>query len=207
MIELLRIYRANPNTEHIIDSRFRYRQEPKDSHRINENIRQGRIFLIDENGQPFGETDVAKAFEMAKQGGLDLVEIGPNGIPPVCKILDYGKFKYEQEKKQQKNKTKSHAGEIKEIRFSVKTDEHDFNTKISRAKEFIEKGYKLRVTVKLTGRENIYFDRAIKQIERIAEVLSLSIEQRPARLGTRFSAMLIKSDEKPKEKPEVQKEK
>jgi len=155
--------------------------------------------LVDENGNPVGETEVVKAMEMAKETGLDLVEIGPNANPPVCKILDYGKFKYEQEKKLQKNKTKSHAGELKEIRFSVKTDEHDFNTKISRAKEFIEKGYKLRVTVKLTGRENIYFDRAIKQIERIAQVLSLSIEQRPTRMGTRFSAILIKADEKAKE--------
>lgn len=155
--------------------------------------------MVDENGNPVGETEVVKAMEMAKETGLDLVEIGPNANPPVCKILDYGKFKYEQEKKLQKNKTKSHAGELKEIRFSVKTDEHDFNTKISRAKEFIEKGYKLRVTVKLTGRENIYFDRAIKQIERIAQVLSLSIEQRPTRMGTRFSAILIKADEKAKE--------
>lgn len=158
--------------------------------------------MIDENGNPVGETEVVKAMEMAKKSGLDLVEIGPNANPPVCKILDYGKFKYEQEKKLQKNKTKSHAGELKEIRFSVKTDEHDFNTKISRAKEFIEKGYKLKVTVKLTGRENIYFDRAIKQIERIAQVLSLSIEQRPTRMGTRFSAILIKSDEKAKELPQ-----
>lgn len=164
------------------------------------------MFLIDENGKPAGEVEITKALEMARQSGLDLVEIGPNANPPVCKILDYGKFKYELEKKQQKSKVKSHAGEIKEIRFSVKTDEHDFNTKISRAKEFIEKGYKLRVTVKLTGRENIYFDRAIKQIERIAEVLSLAIEQRPARLGNRFSAILVKTDGKAKEKTDQRKE-
>lgn len=163
------------------------------------------MFLIDENSKPVGEVDIRQALDMATQSGLDLVEIGPNANPPVCKILDYGKFKYEQEKKQQKNKVKSHAGEIKEIRFSVKTDEHDFNTKISRAKEFIEKGYKLRVTVKLIGRENIYFDRAIKQIERIAEVLSLSIEQRPARLGNRFSAILVKTEEKPKDQNSDQK--
>jgi translation initiation factor IF-3 len=107
--------------------------------------------------------------------------------------LDFGKFQYEQEKSKSKNKVKSKAGEIKEIQFGTKTDEHDFNTKIEQAKKFISKGYKIRVTVKMVGRENIYSDRALAQIERVKSDLGTDYEQRPLRFGTRFSATLIKS--------------
>ena len=91
---------------------------------------------------------------MAKERGYDLVEVGPNAKPPVCRILDYGKFKYEQEKKTQKSKNKS--GELKEVRLGVNIEEHDYNTRLQQAKKFIDKGHKIRVTVKMTGRENIY---------------------------------------------------
>lgn len=128
---------------------------------------------------------------------LDLVEVGPNATPPVCKILDYGKFRYEQEKKQQKGTAKGHSGEIKEIRLRVKTDEHDFQTKINLARKFLEKGYKIRVTVNMKGRENIYAHRALAQIERVKNTLSLEIEQPPQRFGTRFITTLIKANPKP----------
>jgi len=149
--------------------------------------------LIDENGSAVGKVTLVEAQSKAKEAGLDLVEIGPQANPPVCKVIDWGKFKYEQEKSQQKNKNKSRAGEIKEVQFGTKTDEHDFNTKIERAKKFIEKGYKIRVTVKMIGRENIYSDRALAQIDRIRNELQTEFEQRPMRFGTKFSATLIKS--------------
>lgn len=133
-------------------------------------------------------TQEAKA--IALERGLDLVEIGPNAKPPVTKILDFGKFKYEIEKKQ-KNKP-THSGEIKEIRLGVATDEHDFNTKVEQAKKFIEKGYKVKVTVKMSGRQNIYHQKAIEQINRVKEVLDAEIEQNPTRLGNRFTALLVK---------------
>mgnify|MGYP001380059259 FL=1 len=135
---------------------------------------------------------VYDAINAAKQQDLDLVEVGPNANPPVCKIIDYGKFKYEQEKNQQKNKVKNRAGEIKEIRFSPSTDEHDFNTKIEKARKFGEKGYKIRITVMLSGRENIYSEKALDQIERVRQALELEYDQRPSRMGTRFSALLVK---------------
>lgn len=129
---------------------------------------------------------------MARERDLDLVEVGPNAKPPVCKVIDYGKFRYEQQKSQQKNKVKNRAGEIKEVRFSTTTDEHDFQTKVEQAKRFIEKGYKLKVTVKMTGRQNIYSDKAVAQLERVKDILEMDFEQRPVRIGPRFSALLIK---------------
>jgi len=158
--------------------------------------------LIDEEGQPMGVVSTRDAVSTAKERGLDLVEVGANAKPPVCKILDFGKFQYEQEKSQGKGKSKSHAGEIKEVQFGVKTDEHDFNTKLKLASKFIEKGYKIRVVVKMIGRENIYSDRAIAQIRRFKDTLSLDFEQMPSRLGTRFSATLIKGKNKPAQEQE-----
>ena len=161
-------------------------------HRINYQIRVPSVVLIDEEGKPLGEVETSRALQMAHDKGLDLVEVSPNANPPVAKIIDFGKFKYEIEKKQSKGKIKSHSGEIKEIQLGTKTDEHDFNTKIEKAKKFLEKGYKIRVTVKMTGRENIYSDRALAQMDKARETLELEYEQRPTRFGTRFSAILIK---------------
>lgn len=161
-------------------------------YRVNYQIRVPRVLLIDDEGKPLGEVDTSAAIQMAQEKGLDLVEVAPNNNPPVTKIIDFGKFKYELEKKQAKGKSKSRSGEIKEIQLGTKTDEHDFNTKIEHAKRFIEKGYKIRLTVKMTGRENIYSDRALSQMTRVKDTLGLEYEQAPTRLGTRFSAILTK---------------
>ena len=131
------------------------------------------------------------ALNLAVEQGLDLVEIGPNAKPPVTRILDYGKFKYELEKKQKAKP--SHAGEIKEIRLGVNTDEHDFTTKVEQGRKFLDKGFKLKVTVKMSGRQNIYHDKAIEQINRVRESLDAMLEQNPTRLGNRFTALLVKS--------------
>lgn len=127
---------------------------------------------------------------MAAERGLDLVEISPGAKPPVAKILDFGKFIYEIERKQKSKPT--HSGEIKEIRLGVATDEHDFNTKIEHARKFIEKGYKVKVTVKMSGRQNIYHQKAIDQINKVRDALGAEIEQNPTRLGNRFIALLTK---------------
>jgi translation initiation factor IF-3 len=135
--------------------------------------------------------NTSNALSLSIEAGLDLVEIGPNAKPPVARILDYGKFKYELEKKQKAKP--SHAGEIKEIRLGVNTDEHDFTTKVEQGRKFLEKGFKLKVTVKMSGRQNIYHDKAIEQINKVKESLDASIEQNPTRLGNRFTALLVKS--------------
>lgn len=148
------------------------------------------VHLIDEEGVSLGTVPIIEAKSIARERSLDLVEISPNAKPPVAKILDFGKFKYEIEKKQ-KSKP-SHSGEIKEIRLGVSTDEHDFNTKVEQAKKFMEKGYKVKVTVKMSGRQNIYHQKAIEQIKRVQQVLLAEMEQNPTRLGNRFTALLIK---------------
>lgn len=161
-------------------------------YRVNYQIRVPKVLLIDDEGNTLGETDTSKAMLLAQEKGLDLVEVSPNSNPPVAKVIDFGKFKYELEKKQTKNKIKSRSGEIKEIQLGTKTDEHDFNTKIEKAKKFLEKGYKIRLTVKMTGRENIYSEKALAQLTRAKDALELEYEQTPTRLGTRFTAILIK---------------
>ncbi|OQA53085.1 MAG: Translation initiation factor IF-3 [candidate division WS2 bacterium ADurb.Bin280] len=130
------------------------------------------------------------ALDKAREQSLDLVEIGANAKPPVCKIVDYGKYRYEQEKSKQKSKNK--AGEVKEIQLGVKTDEHDFNTRVEQAKKFVEKGHKLRLTVKMQGRQNIYFENALKKIENFKNLVDLEYENEPQRFGNRYSALLIK---------------
>ena len=130
---------------------------------------------------------------LAQEQGLDLVEIGRNANPPVCKIVDYGKFIYEQEKKQKSKKSK--AGEIKEMRLSANTDTHDFNTKIERAKEFIAKGYKIRITVIMSGRENAYGNLALEKMSKAKDALEMDYEQFPQRFGNRFIATLIKKQQ------------
>lgn len=145
-----------------------------------------------------------EALNLARDRGLDLVEINPNGKPPVCKILDYGKFKYELRKSQKTQK--SQAGKLKEIRLTSNIGEHDFNTKIERAKEFLEKGNKVRVTVKLMGREMAFQEKAYEQIARAKDALLGKYELAPSRMGNVFSAIVIPDKEKvqPKETAKAQ---
>ena len=147
--------------------------------------------MIDENGESLGVMPAEKALRAAKDRDYDLVEVGPNASPPVCKILDFGKLKYELEKKNQKSKSKK-SGETKEIRLGVNTEDHDFNTQVEKAKKFLEKGYKIRITVKMSGRQNIYSNRANAMIERFRKTLDLKYDVRPSRMGTRISAILLK---------------
>lgn len=146
--------------------------------------------MISSQGQSLGVMRKWDAVDKAREEGLDLVEISPNAEPPVCKIVDYGKFRYEQEKSKQKNKSK--AGELKEIRLGVNTDDHDFNTRLDQARKFIEKGNKIRLTVKMQGRQNIYSAFALEQIEKFKNLLELEFEAPPQRFGPRYSAILIK---------------
>lgn len=130
------------------------------------------------------------ALDLAKEESLDLVEISPNANPPVCKIVDFGKYQYELEKSKQKQKNR--AGELKEIRLGVNTDEHDFNTRVEQARRFIEKGNKIRLTVKMQGRQNIYSQQALEKIEQFKNTLELEFEVEPQRFGPRYSAILIR---------------
>ena len=116
--------------------------------------------------------DISEALDVAKKEELDLVEISPNANPPVCKIMDFGKFKYELSKKEKDSKRRQHIIHVKEIRFRPKTEKHDFNFKIKNARKFIEQGNKLKTTVIFKGREIVYQDFGMNVLKEIEKELS-----------------------------------
>ena len=125
----------------------------KEGPRVNEDIRIREVQLIDQDGQNRGVVPTREALTMAQDAGLDLVEIAPNSAPPVCKILDYGRFKYQNQKKANEARKKQHVVEIKEIRMSPSIDTNDFNTKVKSAVKFLNDGNRVKVTVRFRGRE------------------------------------------------------
>ena len=140
-----------------------------DEQRMNEKIRAREIRVIGEDGEQFGILTVNEALALAAEKSLDLVEISPNATPPVCKIMDYGKFKYEKTKKEKENKKKQKNVVIKEIRIKPHIDEHDKETKISQIKKFIEKEYKVKISLRLSGREKLHAESAVKILDEFAD--------------------------------------
>jgi len=140
-----------------------------DEPRMNERIRAREIRVIGEDGEQFGILTVNEALALAAEKSLDLVEISPNATPPVCKIMDYGKFKYEKTKKEKENKKKQKNVVIKEIRIKPHIDEHDKETKISQIKKFIEKEYKVKISLRLSGREKLHAESAVKILDEFAD--------------------------------------
>ncbi len=149
--------------------------------RINQNIRARQIRLIDPDGTQVGVVPTAQALETAAEFGLDLVEVSPNADPPVCKIMDYGRYRYEQTKKKQEAKKKQASFQLKEIKVRPKTGEHDLQTKIGHIKKFIEKKDKVKVTVIFRGREITLSDRGREVLKRIADDTEeiAAVEQMP----------------------------
>ena len=139
-----------------------------DEPRMNERIRAREIRVIGEDGEQFGILSVNEAIALANEKGLELVEISPNATPPVCKIMDYGKFKYEKTKKEKENKKKQKNVVIKELRIKPHIDEHDKETKISQIEKFIAKEHKVKVSLRLTGRERLHAESAIKVLDEFA---------------------------------------
>jgi len=140
-----------------------------DEPRMNEKIRAREIRVIGDDGEQFGILTVSEALALAAEKSLDLVEISPNATPPVCKIMDYGKFKYEKTKKEKENKKKQKNVVIKEIRIKPHIDEHDKETKISQIKKFIEKEYKVKISLRLSGREKLHAESAVKILDEFAD--------------------------------------
>lgn len=140
-----------------------------DEPRMNERIRAKEIRVIGDDGEQFGVMTVSEAIAIATEKGLDLVEISPNAEPPVCKIMNYGKFKYEKTKKEKENKKKQKNVVIKEIRVKPHIDEHDKDTKIAQIEKFIEKEYKVKVSLRLSGREKMHADSAVKVLDAFAD--------------------------------------
>ena len=137
--------------------------------RINDRIRAPEIRLIGADGENVGVVSPNRAMMMAEEAGLDLVEISPNAVPPVCKIMDFGKYKYETQKKEAEAKKKQKVIEIKEIKFRPGTDTHDYDVKMRSVLKFLEDGDKVKVTLRFRGREMAHMDLGRELLERVAK--------------------------------------
>lgn len=160
--------------------------------RINKEIRAPQVRLIGKDGSQIGVVDLSQAMMQAQQDGLDLIEISPNAKPPVCKIIDYGKYRYQMTKKERESKKAQHQAKLKEIKVKPNIDDHDLKVKIKHAREFIEKGNKVRVTCMFRGRERArpelgrrVTDRIVEELEDIAQ-----IESPPKHMGRNLSLVL-----------------
>ncbi len=138
---------------------------------INEQIKDKEVRLIGENGEQLGIMSAKEAMKLAEEAELDLVKIAPTAKPPVCKIVDYGKYKYEQMRREKEAKKKQKVIEIKEIRLSPNIDTNDLNTKISAAKKFLTKGDKVKVTLRFRGREMAHMNNSKHILDDFAEAL------------------------------------
>jgi len=159
---------------------------------LNEDITSSEVRLISENGEQLGVVSIEVALEKASEAGLDLIEVGPNSKPPVCKILDYGKLKYEEKKKQQLSKKKQHVIKVKEIRLRPRIDNHDLMTKLGHGRKFLNDGAKLKVTLMFRGREMARVDLGKLVMEKVLEELSdvAEVEKDIPLEGRRMSMIL-----------------
>ena len=163
--------------------------------RVNRAIRVPEVRLIDEDGAQLGVVSTAEALEMAQARDLDLVEVAANAVPPVCKLLDFGRYKYEQTKKEREAKKHQHNSELKELRLRPRTDDHDLDVRSRAARRFLEEGHKVRLLVRFRGRETAHPEIARAQIDRIASSLGdiAVMEQGPAMEGRAMFAVLARS--------------
>nr|YP_009297001.1 translation initiation factor 3 [Ceramium japonicum]AOM66344.1 translation initiation factor 3 [Ceramium japonicum] len=159
---------------------------------INEKIKYPEVRLIDVLGSQLGIFSAKAAFELALNQGLDLVVISDKSNPPVCKIVDYGKYKFTQEKKAKEAKKKQHSISLKEVKIRYKIEEHDYNVRINQASRFLQAGDKVKVTVVFRGREIQHTNLAIELLNRMANDLSKisEIQQRPSRDGKNMIMIL-----------------
>ena len=159
---------------------------------INEQIRDKEIRLIGENGEQLGIMSAKDAMKLAEEAGLDLVKIAPTAKPPVCKIVDYGKFKYEQIRKEKEAKKKQKVIEIKEIRLSPNIDSNDLNTKINSARKFITKGDRVKVTLRFRGREMAHMNTSKHILDDFAESLAdIAVVEKAPKVEGRSMTMFL----------------
>lgn len=159
---------------------------------INEQIRDKEIRLIGENGEQLGIMSAREAMQLAREAELDLVKIAPTAKPPVCKIIDYGKYRYEQARKEKEAKKKQKIIEIKEVRLSPNIDTNDLNTKTSAARKFLEKGDKVKVTLRFRGREMAHMSKSRHILDDFAQVLSdIAVIDKPSKVEGRTMVMFL----------------
>ena len=159
---------------------------------INEQIRAREVSLIGENGEQLGFMSVREAMKLAEEAELDLVKIAPTAKPPVCKIIDYGKYRYELARKEKEARKKQKVVELKEIRLSPNIDSNDLNTKMNAAKKFLSKGDKVKITLRFRGREMAHIDSSKHILEEFAEKLSdIAVVEKAPKLEGRSMMMFL----------------
>ncbi|MEM1168665.1 MAG: translation initiation factor IF-3 [Cyanobacteria bacterium P01_H01_bin.35] len=163
---------------------------------INEKIRVPKVRAVDADGQQLGILETREALRMAEEKGLDLVMVSDKADPPVCRIIDHGKYLFEQKKKAQEAKKKQHNAEVKEVKMRYKIEEHDYNVRLSHAKRFLEGGDKVKATIMFRGREIQHSNLAEELLQRMAKDLKdlAEVQQAPKREGR--SMMMLFSPKK-----------
>jgi len=174
------------------------RREEKNAHRINREITVPEIRLIGPEGEQLGLVRIQEAWAKAEELDVDLVEIAPTAQPPVCKLMDYGKFKYQEQKKAHEAKLKQKIIEVKEIKFRPATDDHDYDTKVRKLREFLDEGDKAKVTLRFRGREMAHQELGLKLLERVRGDLDelAQVEQMPRLEGRQMVMMLAPKKKK-----------
>lgn len=168
------------------------REVPQDGVRRNELIRARELRVIGPEGEQLGILSRNDALAAAKEAGMDLVEVASTAEPPVCRIMDYGKFKYETQKKKQEAKKRQTVVQIKEIKVRPKTDDHDYETKVRHIRRFIEEGDRCKVTVFFRGREIVHKDRGLSILERVVQdTMDIAKVDQEARAEGRTLQMLL----------------
>lgn len=164
----------------------------KDGPRVNEEIRVREVHLIDKDGANRGTVTAAEALRLAQEAGLDLVEIAPNASPPVCKLMDFGKFKYQEQKKAAEARKKQKVVEVKEIKFRPMIDDHDYDVKLRSMVRFFEEGDKVKVTLRFRGREMAHQELGMQLLNRVKEDAGklAKVEQEPRMEGRQMVMVL-----------------
>ena len=160
--------------------------------RINNWIQVREVRLIDDQGNQRGIIPTSEALDLAKEANIDLVEVSPNANPPVCKLLDYGKYKFEQEKRLKESRKKNKTIKLKEIRMQPKIEKHDLQFKTKHIREFLEQGFKVKVTIRFRGRELAHTELGRDKLDKVLELLedSYNIES-PPKMEGRFMSMFL----------------
>ena len=159
---------------------------------INEQIRDKEVRVISENGEQLGIMSAKEAMKLAMEAELDLVKIAPTAKPPVCKIIDYGKYRYEMARKEKEAKKKQKTVDVKEVRLSPNIDQNDLNTKVNSAKKFIQKGDKVKVTLRFRGREMAHMATSKHILDDFADMMKdVATVEKPAKLEGRSISMVL----------------
>lgn len=159
---------------------------------INEQIRDKEVRVISESGEQLGVMSSKEAMKLAEEAGVDLIKIAPTAKPPVCKIMDFGKYRYEQARREKEAKKKQKTIEVKEVRLSPNIDTNDLNTKVNMARKFLTKGDKVKVTLRFRGRELAHVNTSKTILDEFAEALSdVAVVEKPAKFEGRNMIMFL----------------